>query len=485
MQSTGTMIIDVATTSVEAPARSAWWLIRRRPTLAVQFLIASLIVLVAGMAVIGSWVGAQIEAGVLDHDGATAAFLVDSVISPRLQVLAAKTRLDDADIAQIDWLMDATLRGRRVVEVKIWSTDGTVLYSRRNPPLIGQHFGVDEDLGQALRGEVNANISDLQDAENEYERHDFSRLLQVYVPIHHNSDGHIIGVTEFYQPTDDLDADINAARSRSWLVVGVVTAGAYLLLAGIVKRGSDTIVRQAGLLRRQFGELCMLHDRVRQAAVRTTALNEQALRRISADLHDGPGQTLALALLRLDNLGKPGNGEIGSDFGVVHGALREAMAELRAISATLRTPELEPLSVIEVAERAVDMHRRRTAAEVELHTMAVPEQAPLAIKIALLRTLQEALSNATRHGRATEPIEVELRTEGESLQMTVTDHGRGFDLAQAQQGDCLGLVGMRERAELLGGTFDIRSRPGAGTLVHTAWPLAAREEPWSNQSESS
>jgi signal transduction histidine kinase len=292
MQSTGTMIIDVPTKSVEAPARSTWWLIRRRPTLAVQFLIASLIVLVAGMAVIGSWVGAQIEAGVLDHDGATAAFLVDSVISPRLQVLAAKTRLDDADIAQTDWLMDATLRGRRVVEVKIWSTDGTVLYSRRNPPLIGQHFGVDEDLGQALRGEVNANISDLRDAENEYERHDFSRLLQVYVPIHHNSDGH-------------------------------------------------------------------------------------------------------------------------------------------------------------------------------------------------LRTLQEALSNATRHGRAEEPIEVELRTESESLQMTVTDHGRGFDVAHAQQGDCLGLVGMRERAELLGGTFDIRSRPGAGTRVHTSWPLAAREETWPNQSESS
>jgi DNA-binding CsgD family transcriptional regulator len=227
MQSTGTMIIDVPTTSVDAPARSAWWLILRRPTLAVQFLIASLVVLVAGMAVIGSWVGAQIEAGVLDHDAATAAFLIDSVISPRLQVLAAKTQLDDADIAQVDWLMDATLGGQGVVEVKIWSTDGTVLYSRRSPPLIGQHFGVDEDLRQALRGEVNANISDLRDAENEYERNDFSRLLQVYVPIHQSSDGHIIGVTDFYQPTDDLDADINAAElsQRERQVLELVATG--------------------------------------------------------------------------------------------------------------------------------------------------------------------------------------------------------------------------------------------------------------------
>jgi len=480
MQSPASLTIEAPTTSIEAPARPGLSLARRRPTLAVQFLIANLIVLLAGMAVIGSWVGAQIEAGVLDHAASTSAFFVDSVISPRLQVLAAKTQLDDADISQIDWLMDATLHGRRVVEVKIWSTDGTVLYSRRNPPLIGRHFGVDDDLGQALRGEVNANISDLQDEENEYERQDFSRLLQVYAPIHHDIDGRIIGVTEFYQPTEELDTDINAARARSWLVVGMVTAAAYLLLAGIVKRGSDTIIRQGGLLRRQFGELSTLHERVRQAAVRTTTLNEQALRRLSADLHDGPGQTLALALLRLDNLRNPPNGDLTSDFNIVHGAVRDALAELRTISAQLRTPELKPLSIVEIAERVVDAHRRRTGAHVELHAVELPTQAPLAIKIAVLRTLQEALSNATRHARAQLPIDVEVRAAGDSLHVTVVDHGDGFDVHLAQYSDGLGLVGMRERAQLLGGTFEIHSRPGDGTLVHTSWPLAVQEELWSS-----
>src|SRR5262249_3548201 len=183
-----------------------------------QFMVANLVVLLASMGLIGFWVGAQIEAGVLDHAASTAAFYVDSVISPRLQVMATKSELDDDDIASIDWLMDATLRGRNVVEVKIWSIDGTVLYSR-NKALIGRHYGVDDDLGEALRGEVAAGITDLQDPENEFERQEYSRLLSVYAPVRHDSDGRIIGATEFYQPSDELDADINAARARSWLLV--------------------------------------------------------------------------------------------------------------------------------------------------------------------------------------------------------------------------------------------------------------------------
>jgi hypothetical protein len=154
-RSPGTLDVDTSTTSVEVPSRAPSAAPSPRPTLAVQFLIANLIVLLASMALIGSWVGTQIEAGVLDHAAATAAFFVDSVISPRLQVLATKTALDSNDIGQIDWLMDATLSGRDVVEVKIWSPDGTILYSR-NRELIGRHYGIDEDLGLALRGEVNA-----------------------------------------------------------------------------------------------------------------------------------------------------------------------------------------------------------------------------------------------------------------------------------------------------------------------------------------
>jgi signal transduction histidine kinase len=73
-------------------------------------------------------------------------------------------------------------------------------------------------------------------------------------------------------------------------------------------------------------------------------------------------------------------------------------------------------------------------------------------------------------------IEVDLRMLGDSLHLTVTDHGRGFDVRLAQHSGRLGLVGMRERAELLGGTFEIQSHPGDGTVIHASWPLIARDD---------
>ncbi|HEY0583299.1 MAG TPA: sensor histidine kinase, partial [Chloroflexota bacterium] len=254
----------------------------------------------------------------------------------------------------------------------------------------------------------------------------------------------------------------------------------YLLLAGIVKRGSDTIGRQQTELRQRLDQNIRLHERVRQAAGRTTALNEQALRRISADLHDGPGQALALALLRLDALQAPYvDGEHApqtrSDFTTVHAAVRDALSEVRAISAGLRLPELGSLSVAAVATRAIDDHQRRSGTAVTRRLENLPDQAPLPIKIALLRTLQEALSNATRHGHGKQ-VEVHLSGGEDTLDLTVSDRGPGFDPMVAARSDRLGLAGMRERTEMLGGTFEADSAPGAGAVVRVSWPLLVRAD---------
>jgi len=148
---------------------------------------------------------------------------------------------------------------------------------------------------------------------------------------------------------------------------------------------------------------------------------------------------------------------------------------VRAISAGLRLPELGPLSVAQVATRAIDDHQRRSGVPVGRHLERLPEQAPLSIKIALLRTLHEALSNATRHGGGVD-VRVDLRADGGALRLTVTDHGPGFVMDEANQSGRLGLAGMRERAELLSGTFEVSSAPGDGTAVMACWPLAARAD---------
>jgi signal transduction histidine kinase len=262
----------------------------------------------------------------------------------------------------------------------------------------------------------------------------------------------------------------------------------YVLLAGIVKRGSDTIARQQRTLRGQevalrqrveeLSELltqnARLHARVRQAAGRTTTLNEQALRRIGADLHDGPGQALGLALLRLDLL-RQARSEDDEDFAVVQGAVQDALGEIRAISSGLRLPSLAPLEVREVAERAVGAHIRRSNTPVELRLDNLPSQAPLAVKITLFRALEEALSNATRHGQG-QGVVAHVRGENGGLSVTVSDQGPGFAPEAVPTEGHLGLANLHERAELLGGTFQVTSAPGQGTTVRLWMPARGADK---------
>lgn len=447
-------------------------------SLAQQYLITSLVVVLGGVLVTGAWIGHQIQTSVLDRSAALTALYVDSVVTPSVQALAFNDRwLTPTDTAALNRLITTTSLGESVVLFKIWSVDGRVLYSP-DQSLVGQQFPLDAGLERARRGEVSADISDLDEPENINERQRFSRLVEVYAPIRQDKDGRVIAINEIYLQPDALEADIRQAQLRSWAVVGGIGLITYLLLAGIVKRGSDTIRQQQSELRRRLDQNLRLHERVLQAAERSTALNEQALRRISADLHDGPGQALALALLRLDALQTPGDhaaaqAQSTADFQTVKTAVRDALADLRAISAGLRLPELEQLSITEAAARTIDDHQRRGHVRVDAQLDNLPAQAPLPVKIALVRTLQEALSNATRHGGGTD-IRVRLTSRADALSLTVSDHGPGFDPLVVERSGRLGIAGMRERAELLGGSFAIQSTPGDGACVNASWPLSTR-----------
>ena len=130
-----------------------------------------------------------------------------------------------------------------------------------------------------------------------------------------------------------------------------------------------------------------------------------------------------------------------------------------------------------MASRAVQDHERRSGAEVALRTRDLPADVPLPLKIALFRALQESLSNATRHGGGS-ALAVELSGKPGSragglpgLELVVRDDGAGFDPASLERSEGLGLAGIREQAEILGGTFAISSSPGSGTELRVWWPL--------------
>jgi signal transduction histidine kinase len=130
----------------------------------------------------------------------------------------------------------------------------------------------------------------------------------------------------------------------------------------------------------------------------------------------------------------------------------------------------------------VQEHRRLTGTTVRVQLHDVPDRVPLAAKIALFRSLQEALSNATRHARGA-GVAVSVADGEGFLTLTVADEGPGFDAERVGTEGRLGLAGMRERAELLGGSFHLDTGPGQGTILRLRWPLIEMEEGWATSSE--
>ena len=439
-----------------------------RHSLARRYLAANLVVVVLASLAVAAWVGIQLENGVLNRTAAVTALYIESFVEPELVSMSESPARPPSSVAALDSLLASTELGERVVSFRVWSPDGTIVYSP-NRALIGQHFEPEGGLAQSLQGDVSAEFTDLSGPENAYERQRWSRLVETYVPVRERGGGRVIAVTEFYQLPDDIDAQVASARVASWAVVAIAAILSYLLLAGIVKQGSDTIDRQQAALQGRVTELTQLleqnqtlHRRLRGAADRTTALNEAGLRRIGSDLHDGPAQTLALALLRLDELE---GGQVVSD------AVASALADLRLIASGLRSPTFEPLSIGQVVERGVREHERRTGQQVTLRLEGTePRGASDVVKIGLYRVLQEALSNAARHAGGRE-VEVTLAQDETEVRLEVADRGPGFDPATVRDG-ALGLAGMHERAELLGGELRIEARhDGPGTRLVLLLPV--------------
>ena len=456
-------------------------------SLARRFLLVSLALVVVGGVSLGWVLGQLIETSAINDTTSVTALYVESFVAPELQSLATGSGLTQPEIDSLQTLLGSPRLGQRIVTFRIWSTAGKILYSP-NPELMGRTFAMDGDRGRAAQGAGTGDISNLTDPENIFERQQWSHLLEIYMPIRASGSSLIIAVAELYQRPDELEGQVNHDRLIAWGLVAGAAVLAFLALALVVHQGSEKIISQDSELREKVRQLstlldqnAWLHDRLRRAAARTTALNELERRRIGSDLHDGPSQTLAFAMLRLDavegrleEVGRGGDRDLAS----VRGALSDALGEMRTIAAGLRTPELERATPAEIVRRAVADHERKAATSPTVDIEGIPDRAPLASKIALYRILSEALSNAARHGRGA-GVTVRVTDSGDgNLLAEVSDDGPGFDVRQRPIQGHLGLAGMRERAELLGGRLELASSAEGGTHVRAFLPLteAASDE---------
>ncbi|MDB5044549.1 MAG: hypothetical protein JWQ08_599 [Deinococcus sp.] len=463
---------------------SPFWRPIQTWNLARQYSLASLLVLLASVLVLGWWVGKKIEEGVIHRASASAALYVENFIVKQLQGLPDKQWLTPAETTGLARLFSSTPFGQEVVSMKVWAPHGRIVYGDQ----VGATFEVEADQARAWKGEVASEISGLNSAENRHLKAQYQRLLEIYAPIRREGSDQVIAVAEFYQTVTPLQQEIQRAQAQSWAVVSSVLLLAYVLLSGLVQRGSNTIVRQQTALNHQLAEQrallaqnAELHDRVQRAATRITELNERVMKRVSSGLHDGPAQDVSYALLRLDSLALHAEhletsrrAQAGQDLAALEHSLTRAMQAMRDLATNVRLPDLQALSLEEALERAVRDHRQRTGSEVLTHWLALPRDVPLPVRITVFRIVREALSNAYKHagGRGQQ---VRAWIQDTWLHLEIWDQGEGFDLTQVDpEGIHLGLMGMRERAESLGGHFAVESGQ-AGSCVRVRLALAEEE----------
>ena len=220
-------------------------------------------------------------------------------------------------------------------------------------------------------------------------------------------------------------------------------------------------------------EIRKARDQMRRLSDSILASQEKERATISRELHDELGQVLTAlhldAFWLRDRLKEVDAGASERAQAMCR-LIDRAIDEVRAMATRLRPGVLDNLGLVDALEWCIGDFEKRSNLSCVFRHFDVPKVDDR-IATAAYRIAQEALTNVARHSHATR-VDVSLRTAGDLLSLAVEDNGQGFEPGELSSSKGLGVLGMRERAELIGGTLAIRSRPGEGTSVRLTVPLS-------------
>jgi signal transduction histidine kinase len=201
---------------------------------------------------------------------------------------------------------------------------------------------------------------------------------------------------------------------------------------------------------------------------------EDERKRISRELHDDTAQILFAQILRLTALKNSGDQSVQEIAATLEDMTVEALEGVRRLALELRPPALDDLGLDAALGELAQRFGEQLGIAIDYQARGPKERLPASIELILYRVAQEALTNIAKHARAT-CVTVDLDRSDRDVSISVRDDGRGFDLQSAtardDQGLGLGLFGMAERVELVGGAFRIWTQRGAGCEVYAYIPL--------------
>jgi signal transduction histidine kinase len=278
------------------------------------------------------------------------------------------------------------------------------------------------------------------------------------------------------QHVQDIESQFAESRQqaaeRLLLMLGVgVLLG--LLVALFSLHHAESLEREAD---RRHAEVEQTKGELQQLSARLLEVEEEGRRRLSRELHDEIGQTLALLQIQITNA----QSALDSQPAVLREQLQRARAlvektvqTIRNISLLLRPALLDDLGLVPALQFQLEDFSRRSGIAAEFAEENVAEQLPDTVKTCVYRVVQEALHNCEKHSEAAK-VRLEVRQFADELVVAVVDNGRGFQLNEKRmprQTAGLGLLGIRERAANAGGSLVIESKPGSGARIELRIPL--------------
>jgi signal transduction histidine kinase len=222
--------------------------------------------------------------------------------------------------------------------------------------------------------------------------------------------------------------------------------------------------------RRLFAELGSVSERRHELAQQLITTRESTLREISRELHDEFGQILTAMGSMLGRAGKhaPEGSPLRAELREVNELAQTTLASVRGLSQTLHPSILEDAGLNDTLDWYIPNAERQLGLDVSYERSGSTPAVDSAVAIHVYRVLQEALNNVARHSGATRAW-VRLHTGNDMLELEVEDHGTGLDPSTERRG--LGIITMRERAELVGGTIEFLKPEGGGTRLRLHVPI--------------
>jgi signal transduction histidine kinase len=350
---------------------------------------------------------------------------------------------DPAALGQMDAVVRRTLAGGRIVRVKIWLPNGRIVYSDQHR-LIGSAYELGDDERAALRsGQTHADVSDLREPENRFER-GFGKLLEVYLPIRDTSGRKLL--FEDYERY----SSVAASGRRLWLSFAPALFGALALLWLIQ---IPLAWRAARRSRQGQAEREQLLRRAIEAS-------EEERRRLARNLHDGAVQDLAGVSFSLTATAEAAAPQVAAVMHEAAADTRRTIKELRTLLVDIYPPDLHRAGLAAVL--------RDLVAPLSPHGIAVSldvdDDIELSEEVETLfyRCAQEALRNVVKHARASR-VFVQLKQDG-AVRLTIADDGIGLPAEPSHQGH-FGLRLLDDLARESGGRLEVESPADGGTRV--------------------